>query len=282
MESSNAFAKILIGHRRLISLQQKEIERLRNDLQDIEEATTQVFPKKLNLEKLMEGEIASLRQEIRQLQASQAASRDTSEPAAELATLEHRIEKLEQKQRKKLAAIRHQLQNMEELQADTLSQYKLPDTDSRVALKEIRQSISSLKTEKASSTELLKLSTTVENLKNVGHYSFPLIQRYNRLWTLLFLVAVAATIIGLIGPERSWALIRGPHQRLSTSALMMSAGLLASVLALLNILLGNTWKMLSWKARQKMSFFRQVSGARLISVGAVFIIILSQLARLSL
>ena len=282
MESNNAFAKILVGHRRLISLQQKELERLRNDLRGIEEATTQAFPGKRKTNQRLESEIASLRQELRQIRDSLSASQSESVSAAELSALAYRIEALEKKQKKELAALHNQLQNLEERQADALSQFKLPDSESQISLKEIRQSLNSLKSEKASTTELLKLSTTVENLKNIGHYSLPLIQRYNRLWTLLMLVAIAATVIGIIGPERSWAMLRGTHLRLSTPALLMSAGMLASVLALLNILLGSTWKMLSWKERQKMSFLRQVSGARLISVGAVFIIILSQLARLSL
>ncbi len=282
MGSSDSLSRIFIGHRKLISLQQQEIENLKRDLRKLERTTTRLLSNGNESAIGSDREIAAIRREIEALRKASIASDTLQTLETQVAQLRESSEQQSRRQRREIEALRNDFRNLEQLQGELHAHPLRAANDPHHELRELRKSIRNLETQKASATELSSLASTVERLKKASGAPASSMHRYKRTWTWLVIFNLIVIVTGAVGLDRSWRWLQEiapglPSIHFGVLAIVLLSGILA-----LNLTTTSAWRLLSWKDKHRLPFIKQISGARMMSLGAIFVSALAYLARVSL
>ncbi len=282
MGFSDSMTKVLVGHRKLIGLQQKEIDSLKRELRDLRKTTARLVAQNTAPEQCFEEDLANIQQELKALRKASVASDTLQTLETEVARLRDDNDQIRRRQRRDIEALRNEFRNFEQMQSDLQASGPRPANDPHHELREIRQSIQSLKAQKASAAEVSSLASSVERLKKASGIAASPKHRYNRTWISLLIFNLIVIIAGVVGLDRAWRSLQQIAPVLPSAPIGVIAIVLLSGMLALNLTATSAWRLLSWKDKHRMSFFRQISGARMMSLGAVFISALAWLARASI
>ena len=282
MGFSDSMTKVLVGHRKLIGLQQKEIDSLKRELRDLRKTTARLVAQNTAPEQCFEEDLANIQQELKALRKASVASDTLQTLETEVARLRDDNDQIRRRQRRDIEALRNEFRNFEQMQSDLQANGPRPANDPHHELREIRQSIQNLKAQKASAAEVSSLASSVERLKKAGGIAASPKHRYNRTWISLLIFNLIVIIAGVVGLDRAWRSLQQIAPVLPSAPIGVIAIVLLSGMLALNLTATSAWRLLSWKDKHRMSFFRQISGARMMSLGAVFISALAWLARASI